>query len=90
MRGTSNLHLPLRPRVPSPVFGERVCAYIQPKPGANLSKEKVFAHLKKKKASVLQLPEGIEFIETMLFTKAEKVDKKFLREDTERKLNATT
>ena len=55
-----------------------------------MSKEKVFAHLKKKKASVLQLPEGIEFIETMLFTKAEKVDKKFLREDTERKLNATT
>jgi 2,3-dihydroxybenzoate-AMP ligase len=73
-----------------PVFGERVCAYIQPKPGANLSFEKVIAYLKERKASVQQLPERIEFIETMPFTKAEKVDKKFLREDIERKLKATT
>jgi len=39
---------------------------------------------------VQQLPERIEFIETMPFTKAEKVDKRFLREDIERKLKATT
>ena len=73
-----------------PVFGEKVCAYIQPKPGGNLSFEKVIAHLKERKASVQQLPERIEFIETMPFTKAEKVDKRFLREDIERKLKATT
>jgi 2,3-dihydroxybenzoate-AMP ligase/mycobactin salicyl-AMP ligase len=73
-----------------PVFGERVCAYIQPKPGASLSFEKIIAYLKEKKASVLQLPERIEFIETMPFTKAEKVDKKLLREDIERKLKAAT
>jgi len=76
--------------MPDPVFGEKVCAYIQPKPGANLSFEKVIAHLKERKASVQQLPERIEFIETMPFTKAEKVDKRFLREDIERKLKATT
>jgi 2,3-dihydroxybenzoate-AMP ligase/mycobactin salicyl-AMP ligase len=73
-----------------PVFGEKVCAYIQPKPGVNLSFEKIITHLKAKKTSVLQLPERIEFIETMPFTKAEKVDKKFLREDIERKLKAPT
>jgi len=72
--------------MPDPVFGERVCAYIQPKSGARLSFEKIIAHLKEKKASVLQLPERIEFIESMPFTKAEKVDKKFLREDIEKKL----
>jgi len=72
--------------MPDPVFGERVCAYIQSKAGTRLSFEKVIAHLKAKKASVLQLPERIEFIESMPFTKAEKVDKKFLREDIEKKL----
>lgn len=72
--------------MPDPVFGERVCAYIQPKPGAVLSFEKIIAHLKEKKASVLQLPERIEFVETMPMTKAEKVDKTFLKEDIKRKL----
>jgi non-ribosomal peptide synthetase component E (peptide arylation enzyme) len=76
--------------MPDPVFGERVCAYIQPKPGASLSFEKIITYLKGRKASVLQLPERIEFIESMPFTKAEKVDKKFLREDIEKKLKATT
>ena len=76
--------------MPDPVFGEKVCAYIQPKPGANLNFEKIITYLKERKASVLQLPERIEFIETMPLTKAEKVDKKLLREDIERKLKATT
>jgi len=76
--------------MPDPLFGEKVCAYIQPKPGSNLDFEKIITHLKERKASVQQLPERIEFIETMPFTKAEKVDKRYLREDIERKLKATT
>lgn len=72
--------------MPDPDMGERVCAYIQPKPGTRLTFERVIAHLKEKKASVLQFPERIEFVETMPLTKAEKVDKRFLREDIERKL----
>lgn len=72
--------------MPDPVLGERVCAYIQPKPGARLSFEEIISYLKRKKASVLQLPERIEFIEAMPFTKTEKVDKKALREDIRRKL----
>jgi non-ribosomal peptide synthetase component E (peptide arylation enzyme) len=35
---------------------------------------------------VLQLPERIEFIDAMPYTGAEKVDKKFLRKDIEKKL----
>ena len=72
--------------MPDPLLGERVCAYIQPKPGARLSFDLIISYLKGRKASVLQLPERIEFIDSMPLTKAEKVDKKSLREDIERKL----
>jgi 2,3-dihydroxybenzoate-AMP ligase/mycobactin salicyl-AMP ligase len=74
--------------MPDPMMGERVCAYIQPKTGASLSFEKLISYLKERKASVLQLPERIEFIDTMPVTKAEKIDKKALREDIEKKLEA--
>ena len=72
--------------MPDPMLGEKVCAYIQPKVGANLSFEKIISYLKGKKASVQQLPERIEFIDAMPVTKAEKIDKKALREDIEKKL----
>jgi 2,3-dihydroxybenzoate-AMP ligase/mycobactin salicyl-AMP ligase len=72
--------------MPDPVFGERVCAYIQPKPRASLSFEKIISYLKERKASVLQLPERIEFVEAIPLTKAQKVDKRALVEDIKRKL----
>ena len=72
--------------VPDPEMGERVCAYIQPKPGAELSFQKTVSFLKDRKASVLQLPERIEFIDAMPFTKAEKVDKRSLKEDIKQKI----
>jgi len=74
--------------MPDPDMGERVCAYVQQKPGANLDFGKVISFLKDRKASVLQLPERIEFIDSMHFTKAEKVDKMALREDITDKLKA--
>jgi 2,3-dihydroxybenzoate-AMP ligase/mycobactin salicyl-AMP ligase len=73
--------------MPDPVMGERVCAYIQPKPGGNLNFDKIIAYLKERKASVLQLPERIEFIGNMPLTKAEKVDKKGLIEDIKKKVS---
>lgn len=72
--------------MPDPVMGERVCAYIQPKPGVGLNFDKIIAYLKEKKASVLQFPERIEFIDHMPLTKAEKVDKRTLLEDIKKKL----
>ncbi len=74
--------------MPDPDMGERVCAYIQPKPGAKLSFNEIISFLKDRKASVLQLPERIEFVDAMPFTKAEKVDKTALREDIEHKLRS--
>jgi non-ribosomal peptide synthetase component E (peptide arylation enzyme) len=72
--------------MPDPLMGERVCAYIQPKTGAHLTFEGIISFLKDQKASVLQLPERIEFIDAMPYTGVQKVDKKSLREDIEKKL----
>ena len=73
-----------------PVMGERVCACIQPKPGANLNFDKIIAYLKERKAPVLQFPERIEFIVDMPLTKAEKVDKKALIEEVRKKISCSS
>ena len=74
--------------MPDPVMGERVCAYIEArKPGAGLTFDKIISFLKTQKASVMQLPERIEFIDKMPLTAAQKLDKKALRRDIESKLN---
>jgi 2,3-dihydroxybenzoate-AMP ligase len=75
--------------MPDPVMGERVCAYVQCKAGSQLCFDDVISFLKEQKASVLQLPERIEFITAMPYTGAEKVDKRSLRQDIEKKLAAT-
>ena len=67
-------------------MGERVCAYIQPKPGAKIDFEGILSFLKSKKASVLQLPERMEFVDSLPLTKAKKVDKRALNEDIKKKL----
>lgn len=73
--------------MPDPEFGEKVCAYIQPKPGTNPSFETIISYLKDRKASVLQLPERIEFIDAMPLTRAEKIDETALRRDIEKKIH---
>lgn len=67
--------------MPDIVLGERICAYIQPFPGVQLSFDEVVAFLKEKGASVLQLPERMEFVDNLPLTKVGKIDKKVLRED---------
>jgi len=71
--------------VPDPEMGERVCAYIQPRPGARLHFNDIISFLKDRKASVLHFPERIEFIDAMPFTKAEKIDKGALVKEIEKK-----
>ncbi len=72
--------------MPDPLLGEKACAYIQPKEGASLDFGEIISFLKSKKASVLLLPERIEFTRTMPYTAAQKLDKKALRKDIERKI----
>ena len=72
--------------MPDPLMGERACAYIEPKAGAKLTFDEIISFLKGQKASVLQLPERIEFIADMPYTGAQKLDKRTLREAMEKKL----
>ncbi|MFA5905447.1 MAG: AMP-binding protein [Desulfobacula sp.] len=72
--------------MPDPLLGEKACAYIQPKEGVKLDFKEIISFLKSKKASVLHLPERIEFIGAMPYTAAQKLDKKALRKDIERKI----
>jgi non-ribosomal peptide synthetase component E (peptide arylation enzyme) len=51
-----------------------------------LTFEEMIAHLKKVGASVMQLPERLELIESMPLTKVGKRDKKALKEDISKKL----
>lgn len=73
--------------MPDHVMGERVCAYIQPKQGVTLTSDEIISFLKSKKASVLQLPERIEFVEYLPLTQANKIDKRALLEDIKKKIN---
>jgi 2,3-dihydroxybenzoate-AMP ligase len=74
--------------MPDPVMGERACAYVQPRAGCELTFETVITFLREEKASVLELPERIEFIESMPYTPAQKTDKTALRADIAAKLAA--
>jgi len=72
--------------MPDKLMGERVCAYVQPKAGARLTFEGIIEFLKAQKASVLQLPERIEFIDALPLTAAEKINKNALKEDIQKRL----
>lgn len=72
--------------MPDLEMGEKACAYIQPVEGAKLSFDEIISYLKNKNASVLQLPERIEFIKMLPLTKAGKMDKRYLEEDIKNKL----
>jgi non-ribosomal peptide synthetase component E (peptide arylation enzyme) len=72
--------------MPDRILGERMCAYIVVRGGQALTFEGTIAFLKGKGASVLQLPERIEFVPSLPLTNIGKVDKKALREDIKMRL----
>jgi non-ribosomal peptide synthetase component E (peptide arylation enzyme) len=73
--------------MPDPELGEKVCAYVQRAPGTELDFEKIISFLKDQGASVLQLPERIEFVDELPYTKAEKIDKQALVKNIKKKIN---
>jgi len=75
--------------MPDKALGERICAYVALKEGAKpFSFEDLISHLKGVGASVLQLPERIEFIDAIPLTKVGKADKRALKEDIVQRLEA--
>ena len=72
--------------MPDRELGEKVCAYIQPVPGAKLDPQEVKTFMESQGASKLLIPERFEFIDSLPMTEAVKHDKKALREDIKQKL----
>jgi len=72
--------------MPDPELGERACAYVQLASGAELDLEKIISFLKDRGASILQLPERVEFVDAMPCTKVEKIDKLALIKDIKMKM----
>ncbi len=75
--------------MPDPQLGEKACAYVQARPSADLDFEKIIFFLKNRGASVLLLPERIEFIDEMPLTKTGKINKQKLVDDIQQKMDDT-
>lgn len=74
--------------MPDKQMGERVCVYVKTRNGSRIELAELVDFLKARKVSVLRIPERIEHIDSFPMTKAEKIDKKLLREDIRKKLLA--
>jgi 2,3-dihydroxybenzoate-AMP ligase/mycobactin salicyl-AMP ligase len=74
--------------MPDPILGERVCAFVKPVKGERVTFEEIIAFLRDRKTSVLYLPERIEFVEELPLTKVGKLDKKRLREEIRKRIEA--
>ncbi len=74
--------------MPDPVLGEKVCAYVVPRPGRSLTLEALRAFLEAAKIARFKLPERLELAEKFPLTSVGKISKKQLREDIAAKLRA--
>jgi len=69
-----------------PELGEKTCAYVIPRPGAELALQDLIGHLERKKIAKFKYPERLEIVDAFPHTNVDKVSKKALREDIEDKL----
>jgi non-ribosomal peptide synthetase component E (peptide arylation enzyme) len=74
--------------MPDPVLGERACAYVVPRTEDGLTFEEMVSYLKEKQIASYKLPERLEVVSELPLASEQKVDKKSLREDIARKLEA--
>lgn len=74
--------------MPCRVMGERVCAYVIPRPGASLTLEELREFLARSGIAAFKLPERLELVESFPLTAVGKVSKKALRDDIAAKLAA--
>jgi acyl-CoA synthetase len=70
---------------PDAVFGERVCAYVQPRDGAHLTLDDLTAHLDHRGVSREWFPEHLVVLEELPRASGGKVAKGALREDARRR-----
>ncbi len=74
--------------MPDRRLGERVCVYVEPAPGMEITFDEIICQLKAEGASTFLLPERIEVAEGLPRTAMDKVDKNKLRDEITRKLES--
>jgi acyl-CoA synthetase len=72
--------------MPDPIFGERVCVYVELRPDTRLDLEALIAHLRERDVSKENLPERLEVRDALPRGSGGKVAKQQLREDIRRRL----
>ena len=72
--------------MPDPVFGERVCAYVELRPGETLDLDRLVAHLEAKGVTREWFPEKLVVLDALPRASGGKVAKGALREDVRRRL----
>jgi acyl-CoA synthetase len=70
---------------PDPVFGERVCVYVEPRPGSTITLEGLVAHLRDRSVSREWWPEHLVVVDSLPRSSGGKVAKGDLREDAARR-----
>jgi acyl-CoA synthetase len=70
---------------PDPVFGERVCAYVELRPGATLTLEQLVDHLRARSVSREWWPEHLVILESLPRSSGSKVAKGELKDDARRR-----
>jgi acyl-CoA synthetase len=73
--------------MPDPVFGERVCIYVQPRPGRSVSLEDVVSHLNRRGVTREWFPEHLVEIDQLPHSSGGKVAKGELRADIRRRID---
>jgi 2,3-dihydroxybenzoate-AMP ligase len=66
--------------MPDPVFGERACAFVVPKPGATVGFEELVAFLRTQNIASFKLPERLEVVSEFPLSPVGKILKQKLRE----------
>jgi acyl-CoA synthetase len=73
--------------MPDRVFGERVCAYVELRPGESLALPELVAHLRARQVSVENFPERLVVLEELPRGSGGKVAKERLRADIRQRLS---
>jgi 2,3-dihydroxybenzoate-AMP ligase len=73
--------------MPDARLGERVCVYVELKPGGLLELDEIRSRMHDSGVAAYKLPERLVAIERLPLTKIGKIDKKLLREDIARRLS---
>ena len=67
--------------MPDESLGERLCLYVIPRDGQEISLEQIRGHLQGVGIAAFKLPERLELVGTVPMTKVGKIDKRALRDD---------